>query len=155
MLRGSEAWYARRGSGRVGALVRWFVRDIVRVMPVDEDGSTAVTEELRRSQARRVRSDPGVFSGRARPVVMSALELALIDEADDPSTCRGWIWATDRGDVAGGGEGPVAVPDGQPLVLPDERRPSLASLMAHGAVVVILAIPVVLVVAFGIAVAAR
>jgi hypothetical protein len=47
--------------------------------------------------------------------------------------------------------GPVVGPGGQPLAQPNQRRPSL---IAHGAVVVILAIPAMLIVAFGIAVAA-
>lgn len=134
-------------------MARSFGRDIVRGMPVDEFDSTAVTEELPPLEARRVGSDPGVFSGRARPVVMSDLELALIDETDDPNAYREWLRATDRGDVEGDGDGPVIGQSSQPL--PDERRPSLPSFIAHGAVVVILAVPAMLIVAFGIAVAAR
>jgi hypothetical protein len=124
-------------------------------MPVDEYDSTAVTRELPPLGAGLIRSDPGVFSGRARPVVMSDLESALIDEADEPRANCGWLRATDRGDVAGDGEGPVIGPGGQPLAEPVERRPSLVSLIAHGAVVVVLTIPAMLIVAFGMAVAAR
>jgi hypothetical protein len=100
-------------------------------MPVDEFESRADTVELPPVEAGRIDSDTGVFSARARPVVLSGVELDLIDEAD--------------------GEGPVVGPGGQPLAQPNQRRPSP---IAHGAVVVILAIPAMLIVAFGIAVAA-
>lgn len=134
-----------RSSGRV----------IVRDMPVDEFDSTAVTEELPPVEAGRVGGDPDAFSGRARPVVLSGSELAMIGEADDPGSYREWLRATDSGDGQGDGEGPLIGPGGPLLALPDQRRPSLASLIAHGAVVVILAVPAMLIVAFGIAVAAR
>jgi hypothetical protein len=124
-------------------------------MPVDEHDSTAVTEELPSVEAGRVRTDRGVFSGRARPVVLSGLELALIDGADDPSAFREWLRATDRGGVGPAGMDPVIGPDGQPLALTGEGRLSLASLIVHVVVVVILAVPTMLIVAVGIAVAAR
>ena len=124
-------------------------------MPVDEFDSTAVTDEMPSVEAGRVRSDRGVFSGQARPVVLSGLDVALIDGADDPSAFREWFRAGDRGGVEGTGGGPVIGPDGQPLALPDERRLSLASLIAHVVVVVILSVPAMLIVAVGIAVAAR
>jgi hypothetical protein len=59
--------------------------------------------------------------------------------------------ATDRDDTEGDSIGP----DGQPLAVPDRRRLSLASLLTHGALVVMSAIPAMLIVAFGIAFAAR
>jgi hypothetical protein len=132
-----------------------FGRDIVPDMPVDEHDSTAVTEELPPLEAGRVGRDPGVFSGRARPVVLSDMERALIDEADDPRDFRARLRATDRGDLGGDGQGPAIGPGGQPLALLDERRPPLVSLIAHGAIVLVLAIPAMLMVALGIAVAAR
>jgi hypothetical protein len=70
---------------------------------------------------------------------MSDFALALIDEADDRTARREWLRPTDSGDDAG----------------PDGRRGSLASVIAHGAVVVILALAAMLIVALGIAAAAR
>ncbi len=113
--------------------------DTVRDMPVDEFDSTAVTAELPPVEAGRVGGDPGVISGRARPVVLSEMEHVLIGKADDSSVHREWLRATDRGDVDGD----------RPW------RRSLASLIAHGAVVIILAIPAMLIVVFGLAVATR
>jgi hypothetical protein len=107
------------------------------------------TAELPPLDAGRVPPDREVFSGRARPVVLSDLELALIDEADDRSVHREWLRPAGSGDVDGEGS------SGRPLPLQAERRASLASFIAHGAVVVVLAIPAILVVAFGIAAAAR
>jgi hypothetical protein len=108
-------------------------------MPVDRDDSTAVTAELPPPDGGRAGSGPAVFSGQARPVVLSDLELALLDGSGDPSVHRDMFRAPPGGD----GEG--------------ERvgSPPPASFIAHGIVVVILAIPVILVVALGFALAAR
>ena len=125
--------------------------DIVQDMPVDEFDSTEVTEEMPPVGAARADGDPAVFAGRVRPVVLSDVELAQMSEVDDPSAYSNLFAASDRGDTEGDGKGP----DGQPLEVPDRWRLSLVSLLAHGALVVMLAIPAMLIVAFGIAIAAR
>jgi hypothetical protein len=117
-------------------------------MPVD-DGSAAITEELLAFDAGRVGGDPGVFFGRARPVVMSGLELTVRDEDDDAG--REWFRLTRGGDV----EGDRLGPGGRACPVPEGERRSLASFIARCAVAVVLALPAMLLVAFGIALAAR
>jgi hypothetical protein len=117
-------------------LARSFGRDIVQDMPVDEFDSTAVTEQMSPVTGARADREPAVFAGRARPVVLSDVELALKCEIDDPSAHPTWFGPTHRADLGGGNK-------------------ELASLLAHGALVVMLAIPAMLVVAFGIAFVAR
>ena len=124
--------------------------DIVRVMPGDEF-DTATTAELPPLDDGLVRRDRSVFVARARPVVLSDVELALIDEADDRSSYRAWLRPADGGDVECDG----AASSGQPRPQLDVRPASPASVIAHLAVVVLLAIPGMLVVALGIAAAAR
>jgi hypothetical protein len=106
-------------------------------MPVDEFDPTVTTAELP-LDAERLRGEAVVFSARARPVVLSDLELALRDEADDTSVHRERpVGGTDP---SGGGDG---------------RRVTLAAFLAHGAVVLMLVIAAMAVVAFAIAVAVR
>jgi hypothetical protein len=105
-------------------------------MPVDDYDSTANTAELPLLTGAQVRSDPIVFSGRARPVVLSEAELARLDEADDPSVER-------------------VPPGGQGLPPAQERSSSPASFLKHSGVVLVLALPAMFVVAFGIALAVR
>jgi hypothetical protein len=108
-------------------------------MPVDESDSTASTAELAPPDAVRVHRDDRIFSGRAGPVVLSDLQLALIDEADDLAYGE-WLGPANGAETAPG---------------TDDRRTSLASFAARGAVVVILAIPALLIMALAIAVATR
>lgn len=84
-------------------------------------------------------------------MVLSDVELAWIDEADDRRAYRDWLPPADDGDVERDG----AASSGQPRPQSDVRRASLASVIAHLAVVVLLAIPGMLIVALGIAAAAR
>jgi hypothetical protein len=84
-------------------------------------------------------------------VVLSGVERALMDEVGDRSSYRARLWPACGGDVERDG----AASSGQPRPQSDVRRASLASVIAHLAVVVLLAIPGMLVVALGIAAAAR
>jgi hypothetical protein len=79
------------------------------------------------------------FVGRAPPVVLSELELGLLDATDDPSDTgqRLAVWSED------------------PARPPQDRPTSVVSLIGHGAVMVLLAIPVLFAVAVGIAAASR
>ena len=79
------------------------------------------------------------FVGRAPPVVLSELELAVLDATDDPSdgSQRLVIWSEDP-------------------ARPAEDRPrSVVSLIGHGSVMVLLSLPVLFVVAVGIAAGSR
>jgi hypothetical protein len=71
--------------------------------------------------------------------VLSELELGLLDATDDPSDTgqRLAVWSED------------------PARPPQDRPTSVVSLIGHGAVMVLLAIPVLFVVAVGIAAASR
>jgi len=82
-----------------------------------------------------------VFTGRAQPVLLPDLELTLIEEADDPTEVRRWL-------------GPV---DTRVDGVSTEDRPhrTPAARLAHGAVVLGLAVVAMLVMAVVIALAAR
>ena len=71
----------------------------------------------------------GVFSARARPVLLTDFERAMLE--------------SDR-------ELPVQLDDGPP-----PPRPPLAVLVAHGAMLAVLMIPMILVVALGLSFAVR
>jgi hypothetical protein len=79
------------------------------------------------------------FVGRAPPVVLIDLELALLEATDDPSdtTQRLAIWSEDPARAA------------------EDRPRSVVSMIGHGAVMLLLAIPVLFAVAAGIAAASR
>jgi hypothetical protein len=117
-------------------------------MPVDDD-SAAIRRSCSGLTRGSVGGDPGVFSGRARPVVTSGSGLAVLDEDDDAG--REWFRLPRGGDVEGDREGP----GGRAWPMPEDERRSRASLVAHCVVVVVLALPATLIVAFGIALAAR
>ena len=72
---------------------------------MDEFDSTAVTEKMSPVGSVPADRDPAVFGGRARPVVLSDVELALNSEVDDPSAYSTWFGPTHRGDVGGNSKG--------------------------------------------------
>jgi hypothetical protein len=122
---------------------------MVRDMPVDEFNSTAITEELPpllTSESGRFLSNPGAISGRARPVVMSDSELAILGEADDPTALPESPATPPPPPNGWSPEPPHSAP------LPGREHTSLALIIAIDAVGVIV---VMLIVAFGIALAAR
>ena len=71
--------------------------------------------------------------------MLSELELVLLDATDDPSATSQWlaVWSEDPSRPA------------------EDRPRSVVSLIGHGAVMVLLAIPVLFAVAVGIAAASR
>jgi len=105
-------------------------------MAADDDAS-AVTREL------PLGPGPGggsgrVFTGRARPVLLPDLELTLIEEVDDPTEVRRWLDAADEG-----------------VSTEDRPHRTPAARLAHGALVMGLAVVAMLVMAVVIALAAR
>jgi hypothetical protein len=116
----------------------------------DEDSGVA-TEDLAPLDAGRADRGEVVYSGRARPVVLSDSDLAVL-QAVDLTAFPDWIRAADHG-VIGNSSG-RSVQSGDRFSPSDQRR-SFRSLLAHGAVAVLLAMPAVFAVALGIAVAAR
>jgi hypothetical protein len=124
---------------RSAPLLAWLEMTTVRVMPVNGSDSTASTAELPPLDGQPVDRDPDAVAGRAQPVVLSDFELALIDGSDDRTAGRGWPRPADSGEDAG----------------PGGHRASPASAIARGAVIVLLALAAMLIVALGVAAAAR
>jgi hypothetical protein len=102
-------------------------------MPTDERDPTAITDEL---PVVTVGTEPPVFTGRAAPIVRSDVELA--EEGDDHSV----------------DSMPFGMLGGLMGAASDEGE-RLAVRIAHAALAVILSVPAVVIVAFGIALAAR
>jgi hypothetical protein len=112
----------------------------VRRVSSDNDDPTDELPVLRAADSASPAGDIGASSGRASPVVLSDFERVLVQAIDDPTALR------ERFAVA-----PDEV-ELRPFRPPDRKRPSLPLIIFGNAVVAVVAM---LIVALGIALAAR